>query len=70
MKRLMLQHAFRFVKTVIFLIGPQNLRSQRAIEKIGGIRVGAKLDASGRNSLVYEITAATFTRVLATERRT
>ena len=70
MKRLMLQHAFRFVKTVIFLIGPQNLRSQRAIEKIGGIRVGAKLDASGRNSLVYEITAATFTRVLAPERRT
>jgi len=63
MKRLMLQHAFRFVKTVIFLIGPQNLRSQRAIEKMGGIRVGAKTDASGRNSFIYEITSATFVRV-------
>ncbi len=27
MKRLMLRHAFRFVESVIFLIGPQNLRS-------------------------------------------
>src|SRR5436309_3016097 len=26
MKRLMLQHAFQFVKSVIFVIGPQNLR--------------------------------------------
>ena len=26
MKRLMVQHAFRFVKRVIFLIGPENLR--------------------------------------------
>ena len=35
MKRLMLQHAFRFVNRVVFVIGPQNLRSQRAVEKIG-----------------------------------
>src|SRR5437773_3848796 len=33
MKRLMLRHAFRFVKSVVFLIGPHNLRSQRAVEK-------------------------------------
>ena len=32
MKQLMLRHAFRFVNTVIFLVGPQNVRSQRAIE--------------------------------------
>src|SRR5690606_19130109 len=37
MKRLMLTHAFRFVETVLFVIGPQNLRSQRAVEKIGGV---------------------------------
>ena len=30
MKRLMLEHAFRFVDSVIFVIGPQNLRSQKA----------------------------------------
>jgi len=33
MKQLMLQHAFRSVNFVVFLIGPQNLRSQRAAEK-------------------------------------
>ena len=30
MKQLMLRHAFRFVNSVIFLVGPQNFRSQRA----------------------------------------
>jgi RimJ/RimL family protein N-acetyltransferase len=60
MKQLMLQHAFRFVKSVVFLVGPQNWRSQRAMEKIGGVRVGSRLDASGRDSIVYQITATTF----------
>ena len=60
MKRLMLRHAFGFVESVIFLIGPQNLRSQRAVEKIGGVRVGAKADGGGRESFVYRITASTF----------
>ena len=36
MKRLMLDHAFGSVDRVIFLIGETNLRSRRAIEKIGG----------------------------------
>jgi hypothetical protein len=31
----MLRHAFQFVKRVVFLIGPQNVRSQKAIEKLG-----------------------------------
>jgi len=57
MKQLMLRHAFRFVNSVVFLVGPQNLRSQRAMEKIGGIRVGSRRDGSGRDSLVYQITA-------------
>jgi RimJ/RimL family protein N-acetyltransferase len=60
MKRLMLGHAFRFVNSVIFLVGPQNLRSQRAVEKIGGVRVGSRADAGGRNSFIYRITASTF----------
>ncbi|MDE3158961.1 MAG: GNAT family N-acetyltransferase [Acidobacteriota bacterium] len=58
MKQLMLRHAFRFVKKVVFLVGPQNLRSQRALEKIGAVREGSRLDASGRDSLVYQITAS------------
>ena len=62
MKRLMLAHAFRFVESVVFLIGPQNYRSQRAVEKIGGVRDGSRLNAVGRDSFVYRITASTFER--------
>jgi RimJ/RimL family protein N-acetyltransferase len=36
MKRLMLDHAFKFVKRVVFVVGEDNLRSQKAVEKIGG----------------------------------
>jgi RimJ/RimL family protein N-acetyltransferase len=60
MKQLMLRHAFGFVSSVIFLVGPQNLRSQRAVEKIGGVLVGSLPDGDGRDSLVYRITASTF----------
>ena len=60
MKRLMLRHAFRFVSRVIFLVGPRNARSRRAMEKIGGVCVGIRPDGGGRDSFVYEITASTF----------
>jgi RimJ/RimL family protein N-acetyltransferase len=59
MKRLMLAHAFKFVTSVVFLVGPRNYRSQKAMEKIGGVRIGTRTDASGRESLVYQMTAAT-----------
>jgi N-acetyltransferase len=57
MKQLMLRHAFQFVKRVVFLIGPRNVRSQKAIEKLGGVRAGSRPDASGQDSYVYEITS-------------
>jgi len=60
MKQLMLRHAFQFADAVILLVGPQNYRSRRAIEKIGGVQVGSKQEADGRTVLVYQITAATF----------
>lgn len=60
MKWLMLRHAFKFVRSVIFLVGQRNLRSQRALEKIGGVRVGTRADESGRESFVYQITASNF----------
>ncbi len=63
MKHLMLQHAFRFVNCVVFLVGPRNLRSQRAVEKVGGVRVGSRLDAGGIDSYVYRITAEQFTQL-------
>jgi len=59
MKRLMLRHAFRFVERVIFIIGPKNLRSQKAVEKIGGVYAGTRVEPSGREVVVYEITADT-----------
>src|SRR5437763_5813839 len=62
MKQLMLRHAFRFVKRVVLLVGLENLRSQRAVEKIGGVRVGSRPDAGGQDSLVYQITASTYGR--------
>ena len=36
LKRLMLSHALRFVERVKFRVGEDNLRSRRAMEKIGG----------------------------------
>ena len=55
MKQLMLGHAFQFVDTVVFLVGPGNWRSRRALEKIGAVRAGSRTDGAGRESLVYEI---------------
>jgi N-acetyltransferase len=62
MKRLMLEHAFRSVTRVIFVIGPQNRRSQRAVEKIGGVRARTMTDPQGRERLVYELTPARYAR--------
>jgi RimJ/RimL family protein N-acetyltransferase len=40
MKRLLLNHAFKFVERVVFFVGEDNVRSQRAMEKVGAIKVG------------------------------
>ena len=60
MKRLMLRHAFTFVSTVVFLVGLDNIRSQRSVEKVGCVRVGTRPDAGGQDSYVYRIDASTF----------
>ena len=64
-KQLMLNHAFKYVNGVIFLIGPQNFRSRRAIEKIGAMVTGERPDGTGRISLVYRITASSHYRIPA-----
>ena len=51
----MLEHAFQFVRRVNFLVGPQNFRSQKAMEKIGGHRVGSRIAPTGRENLVFQI---------------
>ena len=37
-KRMMLDHAFSFVDTVVFWVGHENWRSQGAMTKIGGVK--------------------------------
>jgi RimJ/RimL family protein N-acetyltransferase len=62
MKRLMLEHAFRWVDQVLFIVGQENHRSQRAVEKIGGTRLRLQVDARGRERVVFGLTHEVFTK--------
>jgi len=59
LKQLMLDHAFRFVESVVFVIGETNFRSQKAVEKIGGVPAGRRrqTDPQGNTieNVVYKI---------------
>ena len=55
LKRLMLQHAFSYLDKVIFRVGVKNIRSQKAVLKLGAARIGINPDASGNESIVYQI---------------
>lgn len=58
MKRAMIGHGLRFVERVIFTVGEHNLRSRRAMEKIGGRLteriIDSQLGLQGRH-VVYAI---------------
>ncbi len=57
-KKLLVEHAFGFVDAVIFWVGADNLRSRRAVEKIGAkLRDGTfRRDVSGADEhVVYEL---------------
>ena len=55
MKKLLLDYAFLFVDTVVFHIGPTNIRSQNAVLKIGASKISeVYLDNNGSNVLHYE----------------
>lgn len=54
-KSLMLEHAFRFVDRVVLLVDPTNLRSKRAVEKIGAVHVGERENGAGAVNLLYEL---------------
>lgn len=62
MKRLMLEHAFRWVDRVLFIVGPENYRSQRAVEKIGGTWLRSQVDSRGRERVVFGITREVFAK--------
>ena len=42
LKRVMLEHAFRSVRTVVFLVGEDNFRSRRAVERLGAVEDGRR----------------------------
>ena len=61
LKQLMLEHAFRFVDSVIFVVGPRNLRSQRAVAKLGAVLTTDEPPRDGDNDrLVFRLTKAAF----------
>jgi RimJ/RimL family protein N-acetyltransferase len=63
MKRLMLRHAFTNVAEVLFTVAEHNLRSRRAVEKLGAEVVGAE-DAPrwGQLHVIYRLTAHLWAR--------
>jgi RimJ/RimL family protein N-acetyltransferase len=65
MKDLMLRHAFRFVEHVVFLVGLENWRSQKAMEKIGGRRIGTRLNRARRENVVFQIDAPEINSIIS-----
>jgi RimJ/RimL family protein N-acetyltransferase len=64
-KRLMLDHAFGFVDTVIFWVGEQNWRSQGAMTKIGGVKregLFTREFSGDRLHFIFEITKSRYER--------
>lgn len=63
-KNLLLSHAFKFVDTVVFWVGDTNIRSQRAMEKIGGMRRAGihtrTVAGIASDNIVYEIRKKNF----------
>jgi N-acetyltransferase len=43
------------VDNVVFVIGVQNFRSQKAVEKLGAVRVGTTVDGGGADCFVYRV---------------
>ncbi len=63
-KHLMLEHAFSFADRVVFWIGKDNLRSQRATAKIGGVKREGILRRLPRDNtttyVVFDITKSEY----------
>jgi len=48
-KRLMLDHIHRFVSGAVFVVGENNLRSRKAMEKIGGVLQPGRIERGDGN---------------------
>ena len=73
MKRLMLDYAFRFVERVIFLVGIDNIRSQKAMRNVGAIlterRVQRTLHGTCSEFVIFEIQKPTDTNATQQPRK-
>ncbi|HNB21866.1 MAG TPA: GNAT family N-acetyltransferase [Candidatus Melainabacteria bacterium] len=54
LKKLMLDHAFKYVDHVLFFVGPNNLRSRKAVEKLGAVYIDTRSRFGGQ-SVVYRL---------------
>lgn len=60
LKSLMINHAFRFVDKIIFHVGINNIRSQKAVEKLGAKKTGEEEivyygDTRSNSNFIYEL---------------
>ncbi|MDX2173509.1 MAG: GNAT family N-acetyltransferase [Bacteroidota bacterium] len=59
LKTIMLNHAFKYVNSVLFYIGSNNIRSQKAICKLGAVKIDEKpieyYSETQKLNFVYEI---------------
>ena len=59
MKALLMDYAFRFVDNVFFYIHEDNYRSQKAVEKLGGLRItqwdGVPLSARPTANVIFRV---------------
>lgn len=58
MKRLMLAHALQLAERVIFVVGEDNVRSRRAMEKIGGVLTDRMVEATMAGRTVRHVVYA------------
>jgi RimJ/RimL family protein N-acetyltransferase len=70
-KTLMLNHAFGFVNEVIFHVGANNTRSQKAMEKLGAIKIDeievAYYGEPGKLNFVYRVDRALWKKICVPE---
>jgi RimJ/RimL family protein N-acetyltransferase len=66
LKRLMMDHAFQSVECAFYQIGRANIRSIKATEKLGGIRIGEEI-SDGIERFLYKIDKGTWEKVLKTK---
>lgn len=58
-KELMINYAFQFVETIVFHVGENNFRSQKAVEKLGAIKIANKIH---EENFIYELSHEVWTK--------